>query len=977
MSAQPRVLLLGAVDTKVEQYAYAHRRLLPLGAQPVAFDFGTLPVETAVTQQVRTFREISLQSCPPMTTKMALSSAAFGVRARVLVAFASCLFGALLCASADTAGSNTHVDIGAASEWTAFNCGLKPLDGGYELVDIAAQPVVQRSVKAEPGARVIEFEMRAGLPASEHYVAWATQSATDWRRFVLIPIHLDGEWHSYRLPLNAEGVLKAVRFAFSTEDGEVGIRNLRLSSVPAAQHTQLPVMEHSTGRLKVGFDTATRRYQVADAETGRTWRSAPLTEWAELVAAERTPEGFALHLRSRFSGQTVRLCTAVNADASVTFTATPESLADPLEGLEELIPTFTTELTAGKLIFCDRSAGVLLDQQDDAYADWPLRVYGNTHCLDMPWVGVYDAQATDGVLVMFDTPNDAKLVLRPDDAGNHWPQTRWLASRDSFGYARSVTHHFIGSGGYLGLAKRYRQIAAVQGKIVSLADKATVRPDTNRLRGAASIWSGDRFFDHVREAYSYGVHRGIVSNVRRPSNVAWLKQRGFLVGRYDSYSDIFEGPLGFQRDNIREVAVQARPGAEPLDGWKMEDGRQMSWRSTAKSLRAAESYVPEQIKRTGHNARFVDVMVASKLDEDYAPEHSYDRTSDLRMRRELLSYLRGFGLVLGTEHGNDWATDLVDYHEGASSGPFWWSSWEAGHLKRPRRDQLSAEYLRFGVGPANRLPLWQLVYHDCLVSTPYWGDTAGMLHEGAPDIATRKDLFNLLYGGAPLLWLTEEDKGFGWEANRWRWLRTYHETTHFLSHVAFEPMLSHESLSPDGMLQQTTFGNGARVVVNFGSEPVADPADTSVVLAPLGYRATAPGYSQEKLWIDGGVVTSIVDERFRLHQSPAERTAGGVRHQGRVYLFASNDGAWTVVGEPNASCEINLAGVLGCTQTSEFRVCPIENGDVQPATSRVSAAAPLRFAAKAEGWIYQLTPIDDPPAAVTASAEATPAEAGR
>ena len=96
--------------------------------------------------------------------------------------------------------------------------------------------------------------------------------------------------------------------------------------------------------------------------------------------------------------------------------------------------------------------------------------------------------------------------------------------------------------------------------------------------------------------------------------------------------------------------------------------------------------------------------------------------------------MNDYGLVLGTEHGNDWVTDQVEYMEGAMSGPFWWSSWPAGYLDRPRRDHLTENYLKFGIGYEHRVPLWGLVYHDSVVTTWYWGDTAGLLLRSCPRV---------------------------------------------------------------------------------------------------------------------------------------------------------------------------------------------------------------------------------------------------
>ena len=53
---------------------------------------------------------------------------------------------------------------------------------------------------------------------------------------------------------------------------------------------------------------------------------------------------------------------------------------------------------------------------------------------------------------------------------------------------------------------------------------------------------------------------------------------------------------------------------------------------------------------------------------------------------------------------------------------------------------------KFQVGGKYRLPLWELVYHDCCVAYWYWGDYNNKL----PALWDKRDLFNALYGTPPM-----------------------------------------------------------------------------------------------------------------------------------------------------------------------------------------------------------------------------------
>ncbi|NCO96008.1 MAG: hypothetical protein GW880_32295, partial [Armatimonadetes bacterium] len=38
-----------------------------------------------------------------------------------------------------------------------------------------------------------------------------------------------------------------------------------------------------------------------------------------------------------------------------------------------------------------------------------------------------------------------------------------------------------------------------------------------------------------------------------------------------------------------------------------------------------------------------------------------------------------------------------------------------------------SEYEKWGIGHEYRVPLWELVFHDCIVTTWYWGDASDWL----------------------------------------------------------------------------------------------------------------------------------------------------------------------------------------------------------------------------------------------------------
>jgi Glycosyl hydrolases related to GH101 family, GH129 len=116
----------------------------------------------------------------------------------------------------------------------------------------------------------------------------------------------------------------------------------------------------------------------------------------------------------------------------------------------------------------------------------------------------------------------------------------------------------------------------------------------------------------------------------------------------------------------------------------------------------------------------------------------------------------------------------------------------------------------FQLGQKYRLPLWELVYHDCVVAQWYWGDYNNKL----PALWDKRDLFNVLYGVPPMFMF---DRNL-WGTGKARFVRSYQDTCPHVRRVGYQEMIDHRFLSPDRNVQQTRFANGVTITVNFGGE---------------------------------------------------------------------------------------------------------------------------------------------------------------
>lgn len=506
--------------------------------------------------------------------------------------------------------------------------------------------------------------------------------------------------------------------------------------------------------------------------------------------------------------------------------------------------------------------------------------------LDMPWVGVCDLQKGFGYALIVDTADDGIMECKRYRVGGREvvaPQIGWWPQKGKFAYPRRMVYHFVAQGGYVALAKAYRTHAKAQGLLVTLREKARRNPNLHKLFGAADVWGvwGVDYASFVQEAKALGIDKLILHGRASPEAMKQAVQAGYLTSEYDNYTDVLpvdsEAKIDSSHDLVPASVVLKAEG-ERMTAWRTMEGLQYMKRCPALWVRTAKKVIPAVLAKHPFLARFIDVTTAEGLYECYDPNHPLTRTDKRRRGEELLAYVRSLGLVVGGEHGIWWGVPSHDYIEGMMSS--YQFAWPAGHLIRPKSKEQSftdpwgnklppwSEYEKWGIGHQYRVPLWELVFHDCVVSTWYWGDASDFLLQVDPENMTRKDLFNILYGTIPLMWL---DSQGAWHQDRQAFVRTYRLTTKLHEAVAQHEMLSHEFLTPDRAVQRTRFADGTTVVVNFGKEPYAlKTRNGTATLPQYGFWVKGPRVAQSRLQVNGTLVTNVRAEGFWFRETPSE-----------------------------------------------------------------------------------------------------------
>jgi Glycosyl hydrolases related to GH101 family, GH129 len=589
-----------------------------------------------------------------------------------------------------------------------------------------------------------------------------------------------------------------------------------------------------TNRLMVVTVNATNAtFSVLDRRTGHYWNQ-PVTHPDEVVTGVHRHENtLTLDLLDVPSG------LALRADLE----------------LEPAKPEFTLKLTAkgrlsgplrfpyafashpGDRLIVPINEGISYPVEDKSIEPMRLIAYGG-HGICMAFWGVTDERR--GYSAIIETPNDAAIRIKRVE-GRLVIAPEWDSQRGQFGYARKLRYVFFDKGGHVAIAKRYRKYVERIGLFKTLAEKRRENPNVDLLVGAVNVWNWDADpVQMVKEMQAAGIKHILWSRGGSPEQLRALNKMKVLTSRYDIYQDVMD-PADFPF--LRGVHPDWPTAAWPKDiilradgswmhGWGVR-GRNGKWfycgvLCDSRALGYARKRISADLATHPYRCRFIDTTTASPWRECYSTNHPMTRTDSRKWKMRLLACVsREFKLVTGSETGIDAAVPYVDYFEGMLSlAPY--RVPDAGRNLQRIWDRPPQRVAKFQLGQAYRIPLWELVYHDCVVAHWYWGDYNNKL----PTLWDKRDLFNVLYGTPPMFMFNARL----WKAEEARFVQSYRNTCPFVRAAGYSELLDHRFLTPDRNVQQTAFSNGMTVTVNFGQEPYRLPSGQ--VVNPLGFAVS-------------------------------------------------------------------------------------------------------------------------------------------
>ena len=470
--------------------------------------------------------------------------------------------------------------------------------------------------------------------------------------------------------------------------------------------------------------------------------------------------------------------------------------------------------------------------------------------ISMPFFGVVDAKDECGWMAILETPEDAVLKCAAKDGCLTSIAPAWKPECGKAGYPRRVRFAFFDKGGYVAMAKRYRAYAAEQGLVKTFAEKAKERPLVERLPGAANVWyfqdkdepSHAAVAAELREA---GIDRFLWSAVAPKEDVGKIAAMpDTLVGRYDVCRDVYYPDLldALERDNPPKSEICNNTSAWPDDiAWDRPDSNawRRAWGLTGKDGKkhycAAQCDIPAiarlerlagaELAEVPFTARFIDVVAAIGWEECYNPAHPMTRRVSRKAKTNLLKMLCDkFSIIVGAEQGMDAFVPVCDYFEGMMSPtcarmphgrPGYWRRErfrDDGSIPKALSTNEWDRIERYALNEKYRIPLFELVYHDCVASHWYWYD-----YSNCPVYTWwKRDLLNAIHGTAPMYIFDYRQ----WSERKAEFVESWKRVGGIARASGFSEMTSHRALAPDRSVQETRFANGLVVTVDFNRRTV-------------------------------------------------------------------------------------------------------------------------------------------------------------
>jgi len=368
----------------------------------------------------------------------------------------------------------------------------------------------------------------------------------------------------------------------------------------------------------------------------------------------------------------------------------------------------------------------------------------------------------------------------------------WGFEKDRINEPRHITFQFLEKGGYVEVAKAYRQFLVNTGRYITLKERVKQRPICNLNVNASAFWGAyslkemPNFMAKLKEA---GVEKAVLHVANKNDFVGGWKRWPEGMTSLSSTTEEFK--------NVADVARKIGYGFAPVDEYTpfadrgsdydaslramRRDGSFHSFEKEktfflceSQKLRFAQRDLPRVKEVIGECPYLLDCEGCSVYD-CFDLRHPLTSRQQVFARREVLTYIRNtMGSVVSEGSPIDWLTDIIDVGHGHSIGfPYWESK------------------------PGVFIPLWSLVYAGAVIdlfnNVPAAED--GMLYAALYGLNARFNAYT--FGKTELEW--HKRVSDAWPR------RNFYELT---DHTFLTPLVQKSQFKENGMIVD--------VIANFG-----------------------------------------------------------------------------------------------------------------------------------------------------------------
>lgn len=352
--------------------------------------------------------------------------------------------------------------------------------------------------------------------------------------------------------------------------------------------------------------------------------------------------------------------------------------------------------------------------------------------------------------------------------------------------------------------------------------KKKFRPNIEKLMGGSHIylWGNGHSKNFINKLHENNINKAVL--IYQPEEgkkeiIDLAKSYHYLIGPYDSFMNVQDPTSSESFSSTWDDKLFREGPIIKKDGEQMIGFGGRGFYLSSEGLMKAEKergVLKQRVKKhqdLSINQFFLDCDAYGDFKDDYSKIHPMNLITDRANRIKRMSLLSlNNKWVLGSENAKPYSFGVVDYshgtHQGASDSFFKlmkdkkrFGGWKEDEGKPEilfKEVQLSDEEFKKLYHPRYRIPLFQSVIHDGIVSLDRW--EASYLK--FPQITRTRELIDLLYL-SPTIW-NLDDKIFNENKN---FITKHEQFFSPLLEEAGEAMLIHYKRKNEGLYQKALY----------------------------------------------------------------------------------------------------------------------------------------------------------------------------